>query len=458
MAKPPKGTKPKTPKAPKPANDDAGFGGPSGIRVRMYRVGFGDFFLLSLRGDDGAPRHILIDCGVHAANLHSIGAAIEQLAIDTGKRLALVIMTHRHADHISGFGSGKDAFAEFTVERVWAPWFENPDNAAAKAIQSKLTALAGALQAKLALRAGPDDDQLSDMMTNILGAAAAGAAAGNALALDVLHGGFKTKTPVDYYKAGDPPVLPDSLAKAGLKAQILGPPIDETLIAEMDGATHQYLEAVEAAKAGSGPAMAPFAPRFHTGYDAYPARAFALFSPDQLEDRIQAGQPDELAAAAKKADNTINNQSLMVLFTFGGRTLLFAGDAQWGNWQNFLFGGEFGKPGHMALTEAAKTILGELDFYKVGHHGSTNATPVDMVNALRQGCVCMCSTQPGAYGKEKNNSEVPRIPLMEALKKKSGGLLARSDQVAVAEAKALAEPLAEVFRAPTGTLFIDYEL
>ena len=29
----------------------------------MYRVGFGDFFLLTVPSDDG-PQHILIDCGV----------------------------------------------------------------------------------------------------------------------------------------------------------------------------------------------------------------------------------------------------------------------------------------------------------------------------------------------------------------------------------------------------------
>ena len=76
--------------------------GPNDIRVRMYRVGFGDFFLLSLQTRSGL-KHILIDCGVHAGDLHSISAAVEQMAEETGKELALVIMTHRHADHISGF-------------------------------------------------------------------------------------------------------------------------------------------------------------------------------------------------------------------------------------------------------------------------------------------------------------------------------------------------------------------
>ena len=33
------------------------------LRVRMYRVGFGDFFLMTIPTDSG-PEHILIDCGV----------------------------------------------------------------------------------------------------------------------------------------------------------------------------------------------------------------------------------------------------------------------------------------------------------------------------------------------------------------------------------------------------------
>ena len=48
----------------------------------------------------------------------------------------------------------------------------------------------------------------------------------------------------------------------------------------------------------------------------------------------------DLAVAAQKADNALNNQSLVVLFTFAGKTMLFSGDAQWGNWANFLFGGD----------------------------------------------------------------------------------------------------------------------
>jgi len=161
--------------------------------------------------------------------------------------------------------------------------------------------------------------------------------------------------------------------------------------------------------------------------------------------------PDALAARAEAADKTLNNQSLVVLFTFRGKNLLFAGDAQWGNWENFLYGGAYG-PGRTTLTDKAKTVLGQLDFYKVGHHGSTNATPKDAVAAMRDGLVGMCSTEENAYG------GVPKGPLLAALSQKMHGQLARSDQVPAGNEDAAkdAGPVPSEFKDPTGKLYIDY--
>ena len=99
-----------------PAPGSSG-GGSQGLRVRMYRVGFGDFFLLTVPIGRNDERHILIDCGVHAVDLGSIQDAVKQMAADCGKHLSLVIMTHRHADHISGFAKCADVFSQITV---WA--------------------------------------------------------------------------------------------------------------------------------------------------------------------------------------------------------------------------------------------------------------------------------------------------------------------------------------------------
>src|SRR6185436_1565424 len=79
------------------------------------------------------------------------------------------------------------------------------------------------------------------------------------------------------------------------------------------------------------------------------------------------------------------------------------------------------------------------DFYKVGHHGSTNATPIAAVEAMNKDFVSMCSTQEGAFGSVENQSEVPRIPLLDALADKS--VVVRSDQIAVQLAGGSVEPV-----------------
>ena len=80
-----------------------------------------------------------------------------------------------------------------------------------------------------------------------------------------------------------------------------------------------------------------------------------------MEKTLGDMQPDALAAAADKLDGTLNNQSLVVLFTCNGKKLLFVGDAQWGNWAYWLYGKAVSgrDPGIIAR---AKEILGSIDF------------------------------------------------------------------------------------------------
>jgi hypothetical protein len=62
-----------------------------------------------------------------------------------------------------------------------------------------------------------------------------------------------------------------------------------------------------------------------------------------------------------------------------------------------------------------------VDVYKVGHHGSLNATPKKLLwNAFtKRGkskkLKTVLSTMPGKHGKVANKTEVPRKPLMDAL-------------------------------------------
>src|SRR5258706_16235128 len=73
------------------------------VKVRMYREGLGDCFLLTFRGSQG-PIHVLIDCGVlfgtpdAAATMTRV---VEDVKAATGGHLHVVIGTHEHWDHLS---------------------------------------------------------------------------------------------------------------------------------------------------------------------------------------------------------------------------------------------------------------------------------------------------------------------------------------------------------------------
>src|SRR4029079_3791934 len=96
------------------------------IRVRMYRTGFGDCFLLTL-GANATTSHILIDFGAH---MHGEIGTMEDVMTDiektTGSKLSLVVSSHAHRDHISGFGKFAARFANFEIGEVWLPWTDNP--------------------------------------------------------------------------------------------------------------------------------------------------------------------------------------------------------------------------------------------------------------------------------------------------------------------------------------------
>jgi beta-lactamase superfamily II metal-dependent hydrolase len=467
------------------------------LRIRMYRVGFGDFFLMTVPSPDG-PQHILIDCGVTAGqtkegDIGTIKDAVADMAKETNNKLALIIVTHRHQDHIVGFSRSAEIFQKFkgNVGAVWMSAWENEYAEGDKGkksfqaeFQEELTALAFGMQQHLAASDDKRDgaDEIAAMLENATGiaqadlaAAGKGAGAGkgggsNAASLKFLKEG--TGVAPQYYASGDKPKLPPSLVKAGLTAEILGPPptdkTDFMKLMDLKKGVGQYLGE---ANDGSGKKFDPFGPQCCVDDTSYPPSAFREWmrasekAPQKaLEAAIQSAQPAMLLTAAKTLDSFLNNQSLVVLFTFEGKKLLFAGDAQGGNWEYWMYGGTPTKtPSLDKIEKDSAQILGNLDFYKVGHHGSTNATPMTAVEAIGGNPTAMCSTQFGSFGSEKNASEVPRGPLMDALAKKT--TLVRSDQVPVdvpgnkvapikGAPKALPKPKKGRFE--VGPIYIDY--
>ena len=75
-------------------------------KVRMYRQGLGDCFLISLPREKGGVFHVVIDCGVilGTPNAAAKMQAVMQDIIDTTQgKIGLLVVTHEHWDHLSGF-------------------------------------------------------------------------------------------------------------------------------------------------------------------------------------------------------------------------------------------------------------------------------------------------------------------------------------------------------------------
>jgi len=130
----------------------------------MYRVGFGDFFLVTFL-NAGKPLHIVIDCGVfkgtkQSGDIGSIEAAVADMAKTTAGQLELIIMTHRHADHIAGFARCADTFKKMKVGAVWMSIWESEYEPTASKFQAELTRTAVGLQRHFtALGSGATEEQ-----------------------------------------------------------------------------------------------------------------------------------------------------------------------------------------------------------------------------------------------------------------------------------------------------------
>ncbi len=74
-----------------------------------------------------------------------------------------------------------------------------------------------------------------------------------------------------------------------------------------------------------------------------------------------------LLAAASVLEQAVNNTSLFFVLDVGGVRLLFPGDAQYGAWES------------VRNDPKSLDLISNVDFYKMGHHGSHNATPMSFI-------------------------------------------------------------------------------
>jgi ribonuclease BN (tRNA processing enzyme) len=402
--------------------------------IFAYQVGFGDCFLVRFTYEDDSRRHMLIDFGTTDRNLvkmhmPKIAADIRDKCMEPGGgRLDVVVATHRHADHISGFATADDGtgtgtgdiIASLKPRVVIQPWTEAPEaptdwegpegETAHEAFTRRVSSL-NAME-KTAEAA------LEFLATKPKGASAKLAAELRFIGEDNLSNvsavkNLQAMAPRRLFVFhGCDTELSEELP--GIGVTVLGPP------------TLKQTDSIKKQRSKDPDEFWQLAPKRLT--DAIPRekarRSKSTLFPTAklipgtrlfLEQRWLAKRLDECNAEmvlslVRALDDQMNNTSVILLFDAGSKRLLFPGDAQIENWR-------------YALQSPLASLLDSVDLYKVGHHGSRNATPRSLWKKFaRKGpkttpgrLTSVMSTRHGKHGSVESHTEVPRQTLVNAL-------------------------------------------
>jgi hypothetical protein len=350
-----------------------------------------------------------------------------------GGKVDLLVATHEHWDHVSGFIQAASAFAQLKVDNVWLAWTENPrDEDAKQLISAKSEALKLLQTAALHLQCTSGVDTLFTSLTEFFGAPAA------ATTRDALEA-VRKKVPLGMLRYCDPADAPFELPKFNARIYVLGPPRDIALLKRVDPSKKNTDESYQTALArfaatetpviNGVDADAPFAdvdsmtfaqakdtPFFHESYF------------DSLDwRRIDADWMLGADALALALDNMTNNTSLVLAIEIDDKdVLLFAADAQVGNWlswsdRRWKVNGK---------TVSGPDLLDRTILYKVGHHGSVNATlkakGLDLMKNLQVAVIPV----DHEMAVKKKWGALPLAPLVKALTEATAdrGSVLRTDQ------------------------------
>ena len=207
------------------------------VKVRMYRQGLGDCFLITIPTRSGKPFYVLIDCGVilGTKNADTTMKGVVQHIIDTTNgHINLLAATHEHWDHISGFGQARELWTDkskLTVDQVWLSWAEDPKNPLAQKLKNDHIKLRLNLQAAVARMGLAGNEDSAREISSLLGFF--GAAGSTPEALETVR---QLSSDLRYCKPAEAPI---TLPGTDVKVYVLGPPPDERLIKKYNPSTKE---------------------------------------------------------------------------------------------------------------------------------------------------------------------------------------------------------------------------
>lgn len=418
-------------------------------RIRVYRHGLGDCILVRLKRKRGEDYKILIDCGVAMATEDAATkmiAVVEDIKLATGNEIDVLAVTHEHWDHVSGFTQAEAAFASLEVGEVWVAWTEDKLDDLANELREKQAKALKVLGASVEAMALAGSGDRSVRILNVLGMLGA-AGEKTRTAFDKATAMGKKSPKLRYWQPDPHQALesqqkdPIELADPKVTIYALGPPheaslLRKTLPSKANPETFEF----KLGAAGVFPADAvsaliddqdplPFAHGVPIPMEI--ARGMPFFQKYYWgvvggEDwrRIDLdwlGASDELALAMQGATN--NTSLVFAIELAGGDVLLFAGDAQVGNWlswhdRKWTVGGR---------EVTGPDLLARTIFYKVGHHGSHNATLQEKGLDLMQNLQFAVIPVDQIVAEKMGWGAMPLESLVAALNAKTRGKTLRTD-------------------------------
>jgi hypothetical protein len=321
------------------------------------------------------------------------------------------------------------------VHQVWLGWTENPDDSQAHKLGRERDQALAALESSVAQMHLAGASEAADEISGIL--SFFGAARGGASTKEALQRLREMdKGNVRYCQPGDPP---SSLADTGATVYVLGPPRDEKLLAKtLPSTKNPETYGLAAAATGINAAVdmeddaRPFDDRHSITFTVaselpfFKDRYFRPGTSDLDWRKIDTAWFDGASELALRLDSVTNNTSLALAIELDDKdVLLFVADAQVGNWLSWQ---NLSWPNGPTGPDLLKRAI----FYKVGHHGSHNATlrekGLDLMERLQ---VAMIPVNHDMAVK-KHWGKMPLDELVSALNKKINGAVIRSDQTAPA--------------------------
>ena len=374
------------------------------VKIRMYRQGLGDCFLLTFYGDKESKFNLLIDCGVlskgnvYKDKMIEVAENIKQV---TDEKIDVLVATHEHWDHLSGFIQAQSVFDSMTIDEIWMAWTEDPKDSFAKKLKasqnSKLKAITLAFE-KLKNQ-GTHNFNLKQKAGHIKYLNAFNSffnffgmdSSDNVLNLNGTGEAFDTlrkrkKSNKVFLRPTSNEVI-ELKELPGVRIYVLGPPKDEKALKKMNPSKkdsqvyeldfnislgESFISAMEL----DSDKNSPFDSKECMNESDAKTNYVDYFAPKNDWRKIDEDWLYSAGNLAIALDSAVNNTSLALAFEFidSGKVLLFPADAQIGNWLSWSNYEWTVKNGSKIETIKMDDLFSRTVFYKVGHHGSHNAT------------------------------------------------------------------------------------